>query len=87
MEKVKERELCLVQLVDNELLKQKYGSALNLFISDRYTFIALTLAENEGSFESLIYLARSFFNSFQIVKRKRFWGTIKTIIWSRKKGY
>lgn len=88
LERVKGRELCLIQVIDDDpLLRQKYGSALNLFISDRYTFIALTLAENGARFESLIYLTRSFLSSFQIVKRKRFWGTIKTIVWSIKKGY
>ena len=87
-EKVKVRDLYFVKLIkQNSEFRLKYGNATNLFVADRYTFIALTLAQNFSRLNSITYLIASFFSSVQVIRRRRFWGVIKTLLWPRKKGY
>ncbi len=82
-----ERETYLIKLMEeNYLFRQKYSNELNLFIADRFTFMALSLAIHNERIKALSYVAKSFFSSILVLKRRRFWGALKTILWPQRKG-
>jgi glycosyltransferase involved in cell wall biosynthesis len=57
-----------------------YRSSLKMFKGERYTFMALFLALKKRKKESLKFLFQSLSFDQRVLLRKRFWGTIKTII-------
>lgn len=86
-ERIEERDLYFASLIKNnsKFISKYTKSAQNLFIADRYTFIALTFAINGLRGKSIYYLVKSFVSSISVVYRKRFWGSIKTIVWPKRK--
>jgi glycosyltransferase involved in cell wall biosynthesis len=87
--RIEERDSYFASLVkSNPKFASKYTKQVqNLFIADRYTFIALTLAQNGFWLPSACNLMKSLVSSLFVLKRRRFWGTIKTIVWYRGKKY
>ena len=80
--RVRERELFFIDHVsESPEFKAKYGKDAALFVADRYTFLALTLAINGNTLDALTYWMRSFTSSVGVLGRRRFWGVIKTLIW------
>lgn len=78
---IEERDLFFIKLVRNQVsLKKKYLDGLALFVADRYTFIALTLAIHRKRVRAIRYLVLSVGTTLYIVKRRRFWGVLKNII-------
>jgi glycosyltransferase involved in cell wall biosynthesis len=57
-----------------------YKFALNEFKANRYTFMALLLATKSRKKESLKYLYKAFSSDKKVIFRKRFLGTVKTLI-------
>jgi glycosyltransferase involved in cell wall biosynthesis len=87
LDRVIERETYFIQLIKhNHLFRQKYGNKLNLLIADRYTFMALSLAIHDQKLTAFVHLAKSFFSSIRVLKRRRFWGALKTILWPLRNG-
>lgn len=80
-ETVKIRDTYFATLIlSNEAVVKHYKyRAINLFVADRYTFIALSYCK-QSSMLAFRYLKKSFLTSFMIVKRKRFWAVLKKII-------
>jgi glycosyltransferase involved in cell wall biosynthesis len=77
-EKVEVRDSYFAKLVTgNENMKKFYGtSVINLFVADRYTFIALAWsAKNTG--RAFQYLIKSLGASLFVLTRKRFWAVLK----------
>lgn len=85
--RIEERDLYFVSLIrGNSSFISKYTREdQNLFIADRYTFIALAFAIEGSTSRSIYYLVKSFTSSIRVLTRKRFWGCIKNILW-RKRG-
>lgn len=80
-ERIEERDLFFISLVKNQNnLAKRYGRELYLFVADRYTFIALILAIGGRWTAAIHYLILSLRSSFYVVKRRRFWGVLKNII-------
>lgn len=87
LNKVIVRETYFIQLLEqNYLFRQKYGNGLDLFIADRYTFMALSQAIHDQKLNALVNVAKSFYSSIMVLKRRRFWGALKTILWPVRKG-
>ena len=80
-DRIELRDKYFAQLVsDNSQLKKYYGERqINLFISDRYTFIALAWS-NINISKSFFYLWQALSSSLLVIKRKRFWAVLKKII-------
>jgi len=77
-EKIEIRDNYFAELVGNdERIKQFYGkSAVDLFLADRYTFIALGWCHSNST-RSFHYLKKSLSKSFSVLTRKRFWAVLK----------
>jgi hypothetical protein len=79
--RIEERDLYFIDLIRSQKqLKKKYGRLLNIFISDRYTFVALVMTTNGRRRISSSYLIKSLSSSLAVMGRKRFWGVLKNII-------
>ena len=85
--KVEQRDNLFANLVrSNPFFIKKYGvSATNLFIADRYTFIALSHAVAGDKGSSFHYLLKSLKLSRSVIKRKRFWAVAKKLLFNYNK--
>lgn len=60
--------------------KDFYGkAALNLFVADRYTFIALSWSQQNIA-KTFYYWRKSLLASFRVLGRRRFWAVLKKLI-------
>ncbi len=80
-EKIENRDNYFASLVvGNELLKKYYGARnLNLFIADRFTFIALAWC-GVSKLKVFFYWRKAIGTSFHVILRKRFWAVMKKLI-------
>lgn len=79
--KIEDRDSYFASLVrKNYTLVEHYGiAAVNLFVADRFTFIALAWCEH-GRSKAFHYWGRAFKSSLLVMKRKRFWAVLKKLI-------
>lgn len=80
--RIQERDEYFANVVisNNELLL-KYGrNNLLLFMANRFTFIALSYAEENKFQKAYIYLRKAFYASPSVIGSKRFWAVLKKII-------
>jgi glycosyltransferase involved in cell wall biosynthesis len=77
-EKIEVRDSYFAELVtNNEIMKKFYGtSAMNLFVADRFTFIALAWS-NYNAGKAFQYIGKSLAASLLVLTRKRFWAVLK----------
>lgn len=57
-----------------------YNRYISIFIADRYTFYSLLLSLAKRRRESLKYLIKALGCTLQVLKRKRFWASLKHLI-------
>jgi glycosyltransferase involved in cell wall biosynthesis len=79
-EKIEIRDTYFATLVlNNDLLKNAFGRrAINLFVADRFTFIALAwLSTNRA--KAFSNLVKALQTSFWVIQRKRFWAILKKL--------
>jgi glycosyltransferase involved in cell wall biosynthesis len=82
-ELVIERELLLYQLIErNQMVRSRYGNALNKFLADRYTFVSLMNALLLKKNDAIIYQLKAIRTSVSVIFRKRFWAVVKKLIFS-----
>lgn len=79
-EKIEIRDSYFAELIANHKgIKNFYGAAaINLFLADRYTFIALAWYDS-NSFKAFQFVCKSLTTSFFVVTRKRFWAVMKKL--------
>lgn len=80
-DKIEIRDNFFASLVKtNLLLRSKYGvHAMNLFIADRYTFIALSWCGQDWK-KVYRYWFKAIRSSPAVIRRKRFWAILKKIV-------
>ncbi len=81
--RVVEREKSFIAHINTHrtaLLAKFSKGEIDLLIADRFTLMALSLVEFNLKVKALKSLIKSFMSSVLVVKRKRFWATLKKII-------
>lgn len=85
-QRIEERDLYFLKVIkENPVFEKKYGmKKTNLFMADRYTFIALTYAMVNEKTKALRFLRKSVKTSVDVLMRRRFWGTVKNLFMERR---
>jgi glycosyltransferase involved in cell wall biosynthesis len=80
--RIEVRDSYFASLVASNLAYTKVFTkdGVNLFIADRYTFIALSYAIDGQRGLALGYLAKSLKRSIRVLMRRRFWGVLKNCL-------
>lgn len=81
-DRIIERDNFLLQvLLQDDAFKETYKNYLPIFIADRYTFFSLILAlTKKRRIETLKYISKAFIAEPKVLKRKRFWASLKHLL-------
>jgi len=81
-DRIIERDNFLMQvLLQDAAFKETYRKFLPIFIADRYTFFSLNLALTKNRrLETLKYISKAFRAEPMVVKRRRFWASLKHLL-------
>lgn len=78
--RIEERDLYFIECIKkNTRVVEYYGSLADLFIADRYTFIALAYTHLNKA-KAFNYWYRALMQSYRVIYRKRFWAVFRKFV-------